>query len=135
MIGEAFNLRSPVPTLSPTLYVDLALDAGATVTVPDVAEERAIYGVDAGFRLDGVEVPPQTMAVLPQGSTPVLSAAQAARVVLVGGQPLGPRFMWWNFVSSRKERIAQAVDDWAGQRMGHVAGETEFIPAPEYHPR
>ena len=132
MMGEAFGLRSPVPTASPTLYVDFALPAGARITVPDAAEERALYGVDAGFQLDGVDVPPQTMVLVPAGQTPVLAAPQAARVVLVGGSPLGHRFMWWNFVSSRKERIAQAVDDWAAQRMGHVEGETEFIPAPEF---
>ena len=135
MIGSAFGATSPTPTLSPTLYVDFALQAGASVTVPDAAEERALYGVDTAFTVDGVEVPAQTMVIVPAGVEPVLSAAEASRVVLVGGQPLGQRHMWWNFVSSRKERIAQAVEDWEAQRMGHVAGETEFIPAPEYRPR
>jgi len=132
MIGSAFGATSPTPTLSPTLYVDFALQAGASVTVPDVAEERALYGVDAGFTVDGVAVPAQTLVVLPAGVQPVLAASEAARVVLVGGQPLGHRHMWWNFVSSRKERIAQAAADWEAQRMGHVEGETEFIPAPPF---
>lgn len=132
MIGSAFGATSPTPTLSPTLYVDLALQAGASVTVPDVAEERALYGVDGGFTVDGVEVPSETMVVLPGGVEPLLSVSDAARVVLVGGQPLGHRHMWWNFVSSRKERIAQAAADWEAQRMGRVEGETEFIPGPPF---
>lgn len=134
MIGEAFGLRSPVPTLSPTLYVDLQLAAGASVQLPAAARERAIYGVDQGFEIDGVAVPPAVMVVLPEGATPTLSAAQAARVVMVGGEPLGHRHMWWNFVSSRKERIVQAADDWAAQRFPKVPGETEFIPLPERRP-
>lgn len=132
MIGSAFGLTSPTPTLSPTLYVDFALDAGASVTVPDAAEERAIYAVDQAVTVGGERVDPQTMVLVPAGAEPVLSAPDGARVVLIGGQSLGHRFMWWNFVSSRKERIAQAVADWAAQRMGHVAGETEFIPAPPF---
>ena len=136
-VGDVAPKALPIitRTLSPTLYVDFALQAGASVTVPDAAEERALYGVDTAFTVDGVEVPAQTMVIVPAGVEPVLSAAEASRVVLVGGQPLGQRHMWWNFVSSRKERIAQAVEDWEAQRMGHVAGETEFIPAPEYRPR
>jgi redox-sensitive bicupin YhaK (pirin superfamily) len=130
MIGEAFGLRSPVPTLSPTLYVDLQLAAGAALQLPAAARERAVYGVDEGFELDGQPVPAATMVVLPEAATPRLTAPQGARVVMVGGEPLGHRFMWWNFVSSRKERIAQAADDWAAQRFPRVPGETEFIPLP-----
>ena len=94
------------------------------------AEERALYSVDAGFALDGEAMPPFEMVVLAPGSTPMLSAPGGARVVLIGGAPLGHRFMVWNFVSSRKERIAQAQDDWQAQRIGQVPGETEFIPLP-----
>lgn len=130
LIGSAFGVTSPTPTLSPTAYVDLALDAGASLDVPDVAEERALYAVDQPFHLDGHEVPAQGMVVIPAGAVPRLSVATAARVVMIGGAPLGHRYMWWNFVSSRKERIAQAAADWEAQRLGHVAGETEFIPAP-----
>jgi len=68
--------------------------------------------------------------VLPPGATPRLTTDGAARVVLVGGVPLGHRFMVWNFVSSRKERIVQAQDDWEAQRFPAVPGETEFIPLP-----
>jgi redox-sensitive bicupin YhaK (pirin superfamily) len=130
LIGSAFGLVSPVPTLSPTLYADLALEAGASLTLPAAAPERALYSIDEGFALDGVPVPAFTMVVLPEGIEPQLSAPRGARIALIGGAPLGHRFMVWNFVSSRKERIVQAQDDWEAQRLGQVPGETEFIPLP-----
>jgi redox-sensitive bicupin YhaK (pirin superfamily) len=132
LVGEAFGLRSPVRTLSPTLYLDFDFaGAGhATIGVPAAAEERALYGVDHAFTLDGTEVPAHTLAVLPAGAEPLLAAAQGGRVVLVGGAPLGHRFIVWNFVSSRKERVVQAQADWEMQAMGQVPGETEFIPLP-----
>jgi redox-sensitive bicupin YhaK (pirin superfamily) len=130
LIGSAFGLSSPVPTLSPTLYVDMALPAGAALTVPAAAPERALYGIDTGFTLDGEAVPPGVMVVLPEGLEPLLQAEQGARVAMIGGATLGHRFMWWNFIGSRKERIAQAADDWAAQRFERVPGETEFIPLP-----
>ncbi|WP_421881340.1 pirin family protein [Methylibium sp.] len=141
LIGRAHGLASPVGTLSPTLYVDYALASGAVLALPTPAEaeERALYGVDAPFEveIDGAveRVEPFTLAVLPAGSTATLCAAGgAARVMLVGGAPLGPRHIWWNFVSSRKERIAQAAADWEADRMGRVPGETERIPLPARRP-
>jgi redox-sensitive bicupin YhaK (pirin superfamily) len=136
LMGEAFGRRSPVPSLSPTLYLDIALAAGAELELPDAAEERAIYPVDAVITLDGEPVAAQQMAVLAPGSRPRLAApAGAARVALVGGTPLGARFMWWNFVSSRKERVLQAGEDWAAGRFAKVPGdETEFIPLPASRP-
>jgi hypothetical protein len=70
------------------------------------------------------------MVVLEAGSEPVLRASAGAHIVLIGGTPLGHRFMVWNFVSSHKERIVAAQDDWAAQRFERVPGETEFIPLP-----
>jgi len=130
LVGEAFGLRSPVATLSPTLYVDITLAPGARLVVPAAATERALYGVDAAFALDGGTVAPHTMAVLPADAQPVLTATAASRVVLIGGEPLGHRHMVWNFVSSRRERIVQAQQDWLEQRFDRVPGETEFIPLP-----
>jgi redox-sensitive bicupin YhaK (pirin superfamily) len=130
LIGSAFGITSPVSTLSPTLYVDFALEPGASLRLPDAAAERAVYSVDAGFELDGDAVPAFTMAVLEPGSEPLLRVATAARIVMIGGAPLGRRFMAWNFVSSSKERIVQAEDDWLAQRFERVPGETEFIPLP-----
>jgi len=130
LIGSAFGLASPVPTLSATLYIDFALPAGGVLNVPDAAQERALYSIDHPFTLDGETVLPGVMVVLPEGTEPRLQAAQGARVMLIGGEPLGHRFMWWNFVSSRKERIVQAGDDWSARRFEPVPGETEFIPLP-----
>ena len=132
LIGSAFGLSSPVRTLSPTLYLDLNFEiaSGATLAIPDAAEERALYSVDHDFELDGERIPALTMAVLEPGTEPVVSAPRGGRIVLVGGTPLGHRFMVWNFVSSRKERIVQAQDDWEAQRFARVPGETEFIPLP-----
>jgi len=134
LVGTAFGAASPVVTRSPTLYLDIALRAGAQLQVPAQARERALYGVDAPFTLDGTTLAPHTLVVLEEGATPRLGATGDARVVLIGGEPLGHRFLWWNFVSSRKERIVQAADDWAAMRMGTVPGETESIPLPDKRP-
>ena len=132
LIGSAFGLTSPVNTLSPTLYLDLnfAVASGATLAIPDAAEERALYSADHDFELDGELVPACTMVVLEPRTEPVVSAPRGGRIVLIGGAPLGHRFIVWNFVSSRKERIVQAQGDWEAQRFEHVPGETEFIPLP-----
>ncbi|MBB1599112.1 pirin family protein [Variovorax sp. UMC13] len=131
LIGEAFGLRSPVKTFAPTLYLDIALPAGTSFVLPALAPELAVYPVDADVRIDGVAVEAHTMAALPAGQGATLSADTAVRLMVVGGAPLdGPRYITWNFVSSRRERILQAGDDWAAQRMGQVPGETEFIPLP-----
>ena len=132
LVGTAYGLTSPVRTVSPTLYADLnfGIASGATLTIPDAAHERALYSVDHDFELDGALVPAFTMVVLEAGAEPVLAAPRGGRIVLIGGAPLGHRFVVWNFVSSRKERIVQAQDDWEAERFEHVPGETEFIPLP-----
>jgi redox-sensitive bicupin YhaK (pirin superfamily) len=130
LVGEAFGAASPVRTLSPTLFVDLDCGAGAAVVIPPAAAERALYSVDQPFELDGVPIPAHTLAVLAPGSAPQVRAQAAARIALVGGAPLGHRFMVWNFVSSRRERIVAAQDAWEAQRFGRVPGETEFTPLP-----
>jgi redox-sensitive bicupin YhaK (pirin superfamily) len=132
LIGSAFGLDSPVRTLSPTVYLDLnfGVASGASLEIPALAEERALYSTDHDFELDGELVPAFTMVVLEPGAQPLLSAPRGARIVLVGGTPLGHRYIVWNFVSSRKESIAKAQDDWEAQRFGRVPGETEFIPLP-----
>lgn len=134
LIGTAFGATSPVATLSPTLYLAMELDAGALITIPDAAQERGIYSVDGTLEVGGELLEPGQMLVLEAGSTPSLCAREATRVMLVGGTPLGHRHMVWNFVSSRKERILQAQDDWEAQRFPTVPGETEFIPLPARRP-
>ncbi|MCR5866929.1 pirin family protein [Aquincola sp. J276] len=134
LMGSGFGATSPVPQRSPTLYIDLRLSAGAELALPPLAAEQALYAVEGGFLLDGEEIGAQTMALLPEGATCTVAAPAGARIALVGGEPLGQRYMWWNFVSSRKERIVQAADDWQAQRFAAVPGETEFIPLPQKRP-
>jgi redox-sensitive bicupin YhaK (pirin superfamily) len=133
LVGEAYGAVSPVAVRSPTLFIDITLGAGDAFPLPP-AVERAVYVVQGGAQLDGEDIPPGRMVVLTEDDDAMLSADADARVVLVGGAPLGHRHIWWNFVSSRKERIAQAADDWAAQRLGTVPGETELIPLPDKRP-
>ncbi|CAN7385680.1 MULTISPECIES: pirin family protein [unclassified Variovorax] len=131
LVGEAFGVRSPVKTFSKTLYLDLPLPAGARFELPALAQEMAVYAVDGEIRLDGEPVAQHTMAMLPEGEGGIFETRDAVRIVVIGGEPLdGPRFITWNFVSSRRERVLEAGADWSAQRMGHVPGETEFIPLP-----
>jgi redox-sensitive bicupin YhaK (pirin superfamily) len=93
----------------------------------------AIYVVEGELMLDGAAALVHTMAALPDNTGATLQAQAAVRLVVIGGDALdGPRFITWNFVSSRRERILEAGADWKAQRMGHVPGETEFIPLPEH---
>ncbi|HEX2540830.1 MAG TPA: pirin family protein [Caldimonas sp.] len=134
LAGTAFGVSSPVRTASPTLAVALDLDLGTERGValdPAAATERALYAVDHPIEVDGRKVDEFTMVILEPGSTPVLAAPRGGRVFLIGGEPLGHRFMSWNFVSSRRERILAAESDWRAQRFPSIPGETEFIPLPE----
>jgi hypothetical protein len=131
LVGEAFGARSPVPALSRTLYLDIWLAEGGRLELPALAQEQALYTVEGQVEADGAPLAPRRMAVLAPGEALALFAPQGARLVLVGGDPLdAPRHMWWNFVSSRKERILQASEDWQAMRMGRVPGDDEFIPLP-----
>ena len=142
IVGSAFGVRSPVVPASPTLAAVIELDAfasggsgsaGVAVGAED-AGERALYPVDRAVELDGVEYEPCRMIVLEPGTTPTLVAPRGGRVVLVGGESVGHRFLSWNFVATSKERIRAAEDDWRAQRFPPVPGETEFIPLPERPP-
>jgi redox-sensitive bicupin YhaK (pirin superfamily) len=142
-VGSAFGLTSPVVVRSPTLYIDIALQAGDALPLP-LAEERAVYVVSGAVTLDGQALPEQHMAVLNPGDEPLLAGEADARVVVIGGTPLGPRHLWWNFVASDPARLVAAAAEWAefangpggpGPRFAPVPGETEFIPAPAVGPR
>ncbi len=135
LIGTAFGQTSPVVTLSPTLYLDVHLTAGSALELPPLAPELAVYAVEGDVLVDGGTVAARTLAVLESGrSVRLQSAGAPVRLMVLGGAALdAPRHMWWNFVSSRKERIVQAADDWQRQRLGKVPGETEFISLPERH--
>jgi redox-sensitive bicupin YhaK (pirin superfamily) len=132
LIGRAFGAESPVATLGETLYLDIEMPANTELAIPPLALERALYSVDNGFRIDGTSVAPQTMAVLEPGTHVRIATDGPARIMLVGGEPLeAHRFMWWNFVSSSKQRILDAADSWEKRQMPEIAGETEWIPLPE----
>jgi len=130
LVGEAFGARSPVEPASPTLYLDVALPQGGAIDLPPIAPELALYPVQGELRLDGEPMLPHQLLVLAPGTTARIEAAGPARFVVVGGEPVGPRYMYWNFVSSRKDRILQASADWEQGRFDAVPGETEFIPLP-----
>jgi redox-sensitive bicupin YhaK (pirin superfamily) len=133
LVGTAFGATSPVLVRSPTLLLHIQLRDGAGFPLPPAAE-RAVYGVDHPFQLDGQTVEPFQMVVIAPGDEPMISAEGDATVALVGGEPLGHRHLYWNFVSSRKDRIVQAADDWAAGRFPKVPGDDEFIPLPERRP-
>lgn len=132
LIGAAFGCQSPVATFAPTLLLDVRLEPGSALDLPALADEMALYTVSEGLWLDAEALPAQTLALLEPGrSTSVRAGKAGARCVVIGGAALdGPRHIWWNFVSSRKERIVQAADDWERDAMGHIPGESERIPLP-----
>ena len=129
--GTLFGLRSPVQTLSPTFYADAMLEAGAKLRLSAEHEERAAYVVTGRVSVDAQSSERGRLLVFRQGLEALLTAETAARVVLLGGQGLGPRHLWWNFVSSSRERIELAKADWKEGRFGTVPGDAEFIPLPE----
>ena len=130
--GALYGVRSPVATCSDLFYADAALAAGTRLDIPAEHEERGVYVVSGAVTLAGESFGPDRLVVLKPGTPAVLAATAASRVLLLGGAPLeGPRHVWWNFVSSSKERIEQAKDDWRAGRFARVPDETEFIPLPE----
>ncbi|TIR25605.1 MAG: pirin family protein [Mesorhizobium sp.] len=133
VIGEFFGLRSPVATASDTLYADLRLAAGASVQIPADAEERAIYTLEGDVSIAGDVFPAERLLVFKPGEEIVVSSERGAHFMLFGGASLGSqRYIWWNFVSSSKERIEQAKQEWKTGRFDIVPGdEEEFIPLPE----
>ena len=131
LVGQAFGLASPVPALSRTLYLDVRLPAGGRMQLPALESELAVYPVDGEVAVDGAGLPQRQMGVLEPGRAVELASPRGGRLVVVGGDALdAPRHMWWNFVSSRKERILAASEDWQAMRMGRVPGDEEFIPLP-----
>lgn len=130
--GEAFGLRSPVAVFAPTLYVDVEFVAAGRLVVPPEHAERGVYVAAGDVRVDGKPLPAEHLLVLAEGVEVEIASDGPARVLLCGGAPLdGERHLWWNFVSSSRERIEQAKADWLAQRFGQVPGESEFIPLPE----
>lgn len=136
--GSLYGVRSPVQTLSEMFYADVTLLAGARFSVPVEHEERAAYVVEGSLRLlpdDEIFEAGQLLVFKPGAEILLESESSSTRLMLLGGQPLdGPRHIWWNFVSSSKERIEQAKQDWREGRFAPVPEETELIPLPESGP-
>jgi hypothetical protein len=133
--GTALGQQSPVEVFSSTLYVDLNLAADATFELSDEHQDRAVYVAAGLIDLNGTRYAVGAMPVLEPAATARIRALKDARVLLLGGSPLeGRRYIWWNFVSSSRERMEQAKTDWVEQRFGKVPGETEFIPLPQKPP-
>ncbi|TIL47416.1 MAG: pirin family protein [Mesorhizobium sp.] len=133
VIGAFSGLRSPVVTVSDTLYADLSLAPGASVKIPADAEERAIYTLEGEVSISGDRFPAERLLVFRPGDEIVVSSEGGAHFMLFGGASLGSkRYIWWNFVSSSKERIEQAKVEWKTGRFDIVPGdEEEFIPLPD----
>jgi redox-sensitive bicupin YhaK (pirin superfamily) len=130
--GKSFGVASKVEMVSDWFYVEVALDAGMSAPLDADHEERAIYLVDGEVEIAGDKfVAPQLLIFRP-GDRITVKALRKTRMMFLGGSALeGPRHIWWNFVSSSKERIEQAKADWKAGRFEHVPGEHEFIPLPD----
>ncbi|MEL6170433.1 MAG: pirin family protein [Pseudomonadota bacterium] len=128
----AFGARSPLEASSETLYADIQLAAGARVPIDPTVEERALYTISGQIEIAGDTFEPGQLLVLRPGDAITVKANGAAQFMLFGGAPMeGPRYIWWNFVSSRLERIEQAKEEWARGCFETVPGdEEEFIPLP-----
>jgi redox-sensitive bicupin YhaK (pirin superfamily) len=133
IVGSLLGTRSPVKTYSEMFYADAELRPKAELTLPPEHRERAAYVVEGTVQLDKDYESGQLLVFKP-GTDVVLRTQSGARLMLLGGEPLGPRHVWWNFVSSSKARIAEAAAQWKAGRFPAVPGETEFIPLPERGP-
>jgi len=130
--GEAFGLKSNVKTLSPLFYIHVQLTAGAKTTLPTEYSERAIYIAKGGVEIGGQFYVKGQMVVFSKNEQPTIKAVEASEIMMMGGEPLGERFIWWNFVSSSRERIEQAKNDWKnGKIILPPKDNKEFIPLPE----
>lgn len=134
--GNAYGLKNDVKTHSPLFYVHVLLDAGTTFPLPKEHSERAVYVVKGSIEVAGRVYMPGQMVVFTKGIDDVVNATERSTIMFLGGEPLGDRFIWWNFVSSRKERIEQAKADWkAGRIVLPPNDNREFVPLPEDHSR
>jgi len=133
IMGDGFGEHSPVTQHSPTIYAAMELAPGAVMLVDHEADERALYLLDGDASVDGSPLLPQHLTLLAPGHLPLLSSASGARVMLCGGAPMdGERHVWWNFVSSRRDRINEAKRAWrAGEFVLPPDDHDEFIPLPE----
>lgn len=128
--GSGFCLESPVPVTSATLYAQIKLVAGASVVIPADQPERAIYLIEGEAQLGNSDLTLRSLTLLPEGDAHTLMACSACHLVVIGGEPLGPRRMNWNFVSSDPRLIEDARQRWTAQDWPRVPGESERIELP-----
>jgi hypothetical protein len=132
LVGAFAGQQSSVQSASETLYVELHLAAGARLPIPPDVPERALYLCSGNLMVDGARHQAGQLLVLKEGVTVMLQAQTPCHLMLLGGEPMdGPRYIWWNFVSSSKERIEQAKADWQAGRFAAVPDESEWIPLPD----
>ncbi len=132
--GDAFGLRNKVQTHSPLFYLHVILEQGAKFGLPKEHSERAIYVAKGSVEVSGRMYTSGQMLVFDKGVDPTIFSKEPTTLMLLGGEPLGERFIWWNFVSSRKERIEQAKADWKEGRIVLPPNDNfEFVPLPEGH--
>lgn len=130
--GQAYGMTNAVKTASPLFYLHAELDAGARLSMPAGHEERALYVVRGEIEADGRVYRQGQMLVFSGANDPTITTPSAATLLLLGGAPVGERHIWWNFVSSSKERIEQAKADWKAGRIALPPNDNrEFIPLPE----
>jgi len=135
IVGSLAGVTAPVAVFSPIFYADVSLEPGTRFSLDDEHAERAAYIVEGSVSIAGTDYAAGRLLVFPTGGTVVLSAPAATRLMVLGGATMdGPRHIWWNFVSSSKERLEQAKAEWRAQRFAPVPGESEFIPLPEDPP-
>jgi len=133
IMGSAFGKNSPVPQYHDTLYIDISLDTGAALNIPaNIAEEKALYALSGQIKTGDTIHEPNQMLVLSPNRDITVTAITPTRLVLIGGATMAEkRYIWWNFVSSSKERIEQAKQDWQQGKFAVVPNDDEFIPLPE----
>ncbi|RDV16570.1 pirin family protein [Pontibacter diazotrophicus] len=130
--GEAFGLKSHVNTHSPLFYLHVILDQGTRFGLPAGHTERGIYVAKGSIEVSGRTYAAGQMLVFSKGADPAILAKETSTLMYLGGEPLGERFIWWNFVSSRKDRIEQAKADWKeGRILLPPTDNQEFVPLPE----
>ena len=130
--GSLYGESSPVPTFSDMFYADCALEPGASLPLECEHEERGLYLVDGALEIAGTRFEAGQLLVFHPGDEVTLRAVTPARFMLLGGEPMdGPRYIWWNFVASTKDRIEQAKADWKAGRFRPVPNDDEFIPLPD----
>jgi redox-sensitive bicupin YhaK (pirin superfamily) len=130
--GSLYGARSPVAVFGDLFCADVVLQPGARLELPAGHEERGVYVISGAIALDGENFAPERLLAVAPGAAPSLQAIEASRLLLIGGARAdAPRHIWWNFVSSSKERIEQAKADWQAGRFAGVPGDSEFIPLPE----